>query len=184
MTLVWDRLRSVKRHTPIVLLVACSGLMHASVIQSLRIDLGNLHLGSVLSGSVVLPSPLMLGDSAQIPLTFSNPTDYSPASLTATLEVTNGTPEDQFRFLDLSFTNLADGKVYILSVHGAAACPIDFPCQATGRFEANSPPAFSGEYTVTSAPAAVPEPGYSLLMPGILAVLAGSRRLSRQRRSA
>jgi hypothetical protein len=135
-----------------------------------------------LSGSVVLPSPLMLGDSIQIPLTFSDPANYSPTSLNVTLEVTNGVPDDQFRFADFSFTNLADNKVYTLSVHGAAACAVDFPCHATGRFEANSPPAFSSEYTVISA--AIPEPRYSVLVLGILAVLGATRRFSRQRRSA
>src|SRR4051812_8656919 len=134
MTFIRDCLRVVKRYTPAVLFVTCSGLLHGSVIQSFSINLFPLHPGSVLSGSVVLPLPLMLGDSTQIPLTFSDPANYSPMSLNVTLEVTNGVPDDQFRFADFSFTNLADNKVYTLSVHGAAACAVDFPCQATGRF--------------------------------------------------
>ena len=169
---------------PITLWAASAGLLRADVIQSLSIDLSALHAGSVLSGSVVLQNPLVLGDSVQIPLTFSDPADYSPTSLLATLSVTNGVPEDQFRFSDITFTELVHNKTYTLSVHGAAVCPIDFPCEATGRYEANSPPAFSGSYTVANeaAPSGVPEPAYGWLVSGLgLGVVLGRRLLSGRR---
>jgi len=119
----------------------------------------------------------MLGDSVQIPLFFSDPGDYSPSTLTTTLSVTNGTPNDQFRFSTISFTYLANNTTYFLDVHGAASCVVDFPCQATGRYEANSPPAFSGTYTVTSAPAPVPEPGTLMLLgSGVFGVAGVIRR--------
>ena len=164
----------------IILLAAFPGLTRAAVIESLSIDLSFLHPGSVLSGSAILQNPLMLGDSAQIPLTFTDPADYSPSALTTTLSVTAGTPLDQFRFSTIVFTNLANNKTYNLTVVGAAQCAVDFPCQATGGFQANSPPAFSGTYTITAvaAASAVPEPTYGLLIAGLLTIF-GVGRLGR-----
>jgi len=168
----------IKRLLPAILLAA-GGLMHASTIQTLSINLAPLHPGSVLSGSVTLQNPLALGDSVVIPLSFTDPADYSPNTVTTTLSVTNGTPTDQFRFSTIIFTNLADNKTYNLVVRGAAQCAVDFPCQATGGYEANSPPAFSGTYTITAAaaPVAVPEPSYALLVLGLVTTFAFGRRL-------
>lgn len=179
MTLTDSCFTGVKRFLPVILLAASGSLLHASTIQTLSIDLAPLHAGSILSGSVILQNPLMLGDSAQIPLSFTDPSDYSPTSLTTTLSVTNGVPNDQFRFDTISFLNLANNVTYNLVVRGAASCAVDFPCQATGGYEANSPPAFTGTYTITTAaaPAAVPEPSYTLLISGVLAAFAfGWRR--------
>jgi hypothetical protein len=61
-------------------------------------------------------------------------------------------------------------------VRGAASCVVDFPCQATGGYEANSPPAFSGTYTITAAPATVPEPTYTLVVSGLVTIFAAGRR--------
>jgi hypothetical protein len=174
----------VKRFLPVILLAVSGGLLHASTIQTISIDLGPLHPGSVLSGSVTLQNPLMLGDSAQIPLSFTDPSNYSPNALTTTLSVTNGTPTDQFRFSTITFTNLANSKTYNLVVRGAAQCAVDFPCQATGGYEANSPPAFTGTYTITAAPAAVPEPSYTLLVLGLFTTFAFGRRLFGFKRNA
>ena len=181
MTLKGGCLNCMKRRMPVLLFVACSGLMHAAVIQTLSFDLSALHAGSILSGSVNLQNPLMLGDSTQIPLTFSDPADFSPTTVLATLSVTNGVPNDQFRFSNVSFTYLANNKTYNLTVFGAASCVVDFPCQATGGYQANSPAAFSGTYTVTSAaaPAPVPEPSYGLLVSGLVTSLVLGRRLFR-----
>jgi hypothetical protein len=186
MILTGSCFHSSKRFLPFILLAASGSLLHASTIQTISIDLAALHAGSVLSGSVILQNPLMLGDSVQIPLSFTDPSDYSPTSLTTTLSVTNGTPNDQFRFDTISFLNLANSKTYNLVVRGAASCAVDFPCQATGGYEANSPPAFSGTYTITAAaaPASVPEPSYTLLVSGFLATFAFGRRLFGCKRSA
>lgn len=170
----------VKQLLPVVLFTASAGLMQASAIQSISIDLSPLNPGSILSGSVVLPNPLALGDSVLIPLSFSDPADYTPTNLSTTLSVTAGTPNDQFRFSTITFTNIANNKTYNLMVVGAAACAVDFPCQATGGYEANSPPAFSGTYTITAAPGTapnVPEPSYGLLVSGVVVVFAVRRRL-------
>ena len=166
----------VKRFLPVILLAASGGLLHASTIQTISINLAPLHPGSVLSGSVTLQNPLVLGDSVLIPLSFTDPLDYSPSTLTTTLSVTAGTPADQFRFSTITFTNLADNKTYNLVVRGAASCAVDFPCQATGGYEANSPPAFSGTYTITAAPVAVPEPSNTLLVLGLVTTFAFGRR--------
>lgn len=178
MTLTGIRSNYVKRCLPALLCLAFCGVVHASTIQTLSIDLSPLHAGSILSGSVILQNPLALGDSTLINLTFSDPADYSPAIITATLSVTNGVPNDQFRFSNVSFTNLANNKIYNLSVVGAASCVVDYPCQATGGYQANSPAAFSGTYTVTSsaAPTSVPEPAYGLLTVGLVTGLAVIRR--------
>ncbi len=168
------------RLLPAVLLVASAGLAQADTIQSISIDLSVLNPGSILSGSVTLSTPLMLGDSVLIPLTFSDPADYSPTNLSTTLSVTNGVPTDQFRFSTITFTNLANNKTYNLNVVGAATCAVDFPCTATGGFEANSPPAFSGTYTVTAGPSTapgVPEPSYAFLVSGAIAAFALRRKL-------
>ena len=167
----------IKRLLPAILLAASGGLLHASSIQTISFDLTPLHAGSVLSGSVILQNPLALGDSVLIPLSFTDPSDYSPSALTTTLSVTSGTPTDQFRFSTITFTNLADSKTYNLMVRGAAQCAVDFPCQATGGFEANSPPAFSSTYTITAAPVAVPEPSYALLVFGLVTTFGFGRRL-------
>lgn len=153
-----------------------SSLTYANAIESISIDLSSLHPGSVLSGSVMLANPLGLGDSALIPLSFSDPSDYRPDSLTTTLSVINGVPLDQFRFSTITFTNLANNKTYNLTVRGAAQCVTDFPCQATGGFQANDPPAFFGTYTISAALAGVPEPGYGWLSGGLGLVLAAVRR--------
>lgn len=166
-----------KHYLLVTLLALSGGLLEASSLQTISIDLNPLHPGSVLSGSVMLQNPLALGDSVQIPLLFSDPQNYRPTTLTTTLSVTAGTPTDQFRFSTIAFTNAADNRTYNLTVRGAAACAVDFPCQATGGYEANSPPAFSGTYTVTSAPAPVPEPGYGLLASGLAVTFVLKRRL-------
>lgn len=172
----------MKRFLPLLMFTGCAGIMHAAVIQSISIDLSPLHPGSVLSGAVTLANPLVLGSSVQIPLTFSDPADYSPTNLTTTLSVTSGTPNDQFRFSPISFTNLANSKMYNLAVVGAASCAVDFPCQAIGGVQANSPPAFSTTYTVSaSAATTVPEPGYGLLVCGVVTAFAVRRRLLRAR---
>ena len=177
MVLTGSYFTSVKRFLLLILLATSGSLLQASTIQTLSIDLTPLHAGSVLSGSVIVQNPLMLGDSVQIPLSFTDPSNYSPTSLTTTLSVTNGVPNDQFRFDTISFLNLANNTTYNLVVRGAASCVVDFPCQATGGYEANSPAAFTGTYTITTAAAPVPEPGYALLVSGFLAAFAfGWRR--------
>lgn len=183
MTLAHSCLHYIKRCLPMAVLLACTSLANAAVIQTLSIDLSPLHAGSVLSGSITLTNPLMLGDSALIPLAFSDPSNYGPAAIIATLSVTSGVLDDQFRFSGVSFTNLSNSKVYNLTVVGAAICFVDFPCTATGGYQANSPPAFSGTYTVssTTAPSGVPEPSYSYLLSGILPALVLARRLSGRR---
>jgi hypothetical protein len=159
--------------------------MQADVIQSISIDLSPLNPGSILSGSVTLSNPLTLGDSVSIPLSFSDPEHYDPTSLTTMLSVTSGVPEDQFRFSTITFTNLVNNKVYNLEVRGAASCAVDFPCEATGGFQANDPPAFTGTYMVSSAaaPSGVPEPTYGLLVGGLLTTLAFGRRILRAGRA-
>ena len=175
----------IKYLLPVILLTAPGGLLCASTIQTLSIDLSPLHSGSILSGSVTLQNPLMLGDSAQIPLSFSDPLNYDPSSLIAILSVTSGTPNDQFRFSTITFTNLADNKTYNLVVRGAASCVVDFPCQATGGYEANNPPAFTGTYTITAASAAaVPEPNFVWLLLGLVPARVFGRRLFASRITA
>ena len=173
----------------IALLAISAGLSQAGVIQTISFDLSALHTGSTLSGSVILQNPLALGDSVVIPLTFSDPSDYTPTSLSTTLTVTQGVTLDQFRFSAITFTNLIsavnpalNNKVYTLTVKGAAQCVVDFPCTATGGFQANDPAAFTGTYTVTSATASTtptPEPAYGLVLGGALTALGLARRSRR-----
>src|SRR5581483_3023991 len=123
-----------------LLLSACllAGALHATVIESISIDLSSLHSGSTLSGSVMLANPLNIGDSTSVPLTFSDPADYAAGALSTTFSVVTGTPSgDAFRFSTIQITNLANNKIYNLDVTFAATCATDLPCQATGAFEAN-----------------------------------------------
>ena len=168
----------------IALLTVSAGLTQAGVIQSISFDLSALHAGSTLSGSVILQNPLALGGSVVIPLMFSDPSDYNPTSLSTTLTVTQGPTLDQFRFSAITFTNLIsavnpalNNKSYTLIVRGAAQCVIDFPCTATGGFQANDPAAFIATYTVTSAATPTPEPTYGFVLGGAIAVLGVARRL-------
>ena len=167
-------------------LAVSAGLAHAGFMQSISIDLSALHPGSILSGSVILQSPPTVGTTVNIPLTFSDPTSYNLAALATTLTVTNGSTVDQFRFSPIAFMNLLssvnpalNNKTYTLTVRNAAQCAVDFPCTATGGFQANDPAAFFGYYTVTSAPFSAPEPGYAILVGGLLTALACGRRLLR-----
>lgn len=67
-------------------------------------------------------------------------------------------------------------KVYNLMVTGQAQCATNFPCQATGGYEANNPPAFTGSYTVSAT--AAPEPATGLLVSVLIGAIAVRRRLS------
>lgn len=142
-----------------VFAVVGAGLAHASIIEKISIDLSTLHAGSTLSGTFSLNDVPKVGDTAPVLLTFSDPANYTPTSLSATISITSGGIGDAVRFSALSFTNpsgLSTLKNINLTVAGAAQCT-SYPCTATGRFEDGSPAAFSGSYTIT--PAAVPEPG-------------------------
>lgn len=168
----------------ITLLIVSAALTQAGVIQSISFDLSALHAGSTLSGSVILQNPLALGGSVVIPLLFSDPSDYSPTSLSTTLTVTQGPTLDQFRFSAITFTNLIskvnpalNNKSYTLTVRGAAQCAINFSCTATGGFQANDPAAFTSTYTVTSAATATPEPTYGLVLGCVIAALGVALRL-------
>jgi hypothetical protein len=166
----------MKNFLPIVFLIASAGLTRASIIETISLDLSNLHAGSMLSGSFTLPDAPVVGDTSPVLLSFSDPSDYTPTSLTATITIGSGTTGDTVRFSDLIFTNPTGNsftKNVDLMVSGAAQCA-SFPCTATGGFEDGDPAAFRGTYTIE--PAAVPEPGYGVLFPVLLVGLALGRR--------
>jgi hypothetical protein len=75
------------------LLLAGTGLMKASIIESISFNLSALHTGSTLSGTFTLPNSPMVGDTASVTLSFSDPADYSLlTSLMDTITIENGTP--------------------------------------------------------------------------------------------
>ncbi len=172
-----------------VLLVAGAGLMQASVIQTISLDLSPLHAGSTLSGTFTLPNSPMAGDTASALLSFSDPSDYSPTSLTSTITVLNGTPSGfAIDFSMLTFTNLSgtvtpiDTRDISLTRFAFAVCT-SFPCTATGLFQDRSPAVFSSTYTIAPGAAAVPEPDYALPMTALLLIAIFGRSLVRARRS-
>jgi len=163
------------------LLIAGAGLMQAAIVESISLNLSSLHAGSTLSGTFTLSNSPMSGDTAQALLTFSDPSDYTPQSLMTTITIGSGLPSGFVVFFsELMFTNLSgtvltiDTKDVDLTAFGFARCA-SFPCTATGGVQDRSPAVFNSTYTIS--PAAVPESGYSLLVPILLlmAIVFGRR---------
>ncbi len=158
--------------------------MRASIIESISFDLSNLHPGSTLSGMFTLSDAPGAGDTAPVVLSFSDPQNYSPTSVNATIMIGNGTfLPFTVGFSGVVFTN-PSGNMFTLNndlmPRGAAQCG-SFPCTATGGFQDNDPPAFTSTYTIAPAAAAVPEPAYGLLLPVLLACVVLARRVAAAR---
>jgi hypothetical protein len=176
-------LKKMKRLLPCVLLILGAGMMQASILQSITFDLSPLHAGSTLSGTFALSNSPMAGDTASALLSFSDPADYSPSPLTATITIGNGTfLPYTVGFDPITFTN-PSGNMFTTNVDlmtsGMAQCA-SFPCTASGRFAEGSPPSFTATYNIAPAAAAVPEPGYGpLLLPILLLSFVLGRRVVR-----
>jgi hypothetical protein len=171
----------MKNFLPCALLIAGSGLMQAAILESISLNLSPLHAGSILSGTFSLSNSPTVGDTAPVLLSFSDPSNYSPMSLMATITIESGTPSGfAVDFSDLMFTNLS-GTVTPINTRDvdlmrfAFANCASFPCTATGGFQDRSPAVFTSTYTI--APATVPEPGYGLLVPIVLMAIVFGRRL-------
>src|SRR5689334_6921733 len=90
------------------LLIASAGLTQAAILQQISLDLSLLHAGSILSGTFTLPDSLVEGDTAPVLLSFSDPSNYTPTSLAATITILSGTPSGfAVDFSPLAFTNLS-----------------------------------------------------------------------------
>jgi hypothetical protein len=168
---------------PCVLLLAGAGLMHASIVEALSFDLSHLHAGSTLSGTFTLNDAPMVGETASVSLSFSDPSDYSSTALTTTITIESGTPSGfAVQFSELTFTNLSgttspiDTKDVDLTGYAFAHCA-SFPCTASGGVDDRSPAVFTSTYTIT--PVTVPEPGYAPLVPFLLTAVVFGRRLVR-----
>ena len=167
---------------PCALAIAGAGWMQASTIESISFNLSALHAGSTLSGTFTLSNSPMVGDMAPVMLSFSDPSDYSPISLAATITIENGTPSGfAVLFSELTFTNLSgsaspiDTKDVDLTAFGFARCA-SFPCTASGGVQDRSPAVFTSTYTIS--PVAAPEPNFILLVPILLIGLVFARRLA------
>jgi hypothetical protein len=166
----------MKKFLPALLLVVTSGLIQAAIIESISFDLSSLHAGSTLSGTFDLSNTPMVGDTASVLLSFSDPGDYSVPSLNGTIVIGSGTGEPYAVTFDtLTFLN-PSGNMFTKNVNlmpsGQAQCAA-FPCSATGGFEDNNPAAFKATYAVTAAP----EPGYGLIVPVLLVGIVIMRRI-------
>lgn len=173
----------MKRLLPCILLMAGAGLMRASIIETISFNLSALHAGSTLSGTFTLSNSPSVGDVVPVVLSFSDPSDYSPISLPATITIEAGTPSGfALVFSTLTFTNLSgstapiDTKDVNLTAVGFAKCA-SFPCTASGGFQDRSPAVFTSTYTI--APAAVPEPSMTSLVTILLIGVVFRRRLVR-----
>jgi hypothetical protein len=169
---------------PCTLLIAGAGFMQAAIVETISLNLSTIHAGSTLSGTFTLSNSPAFGDTAPVVLTFSDPADYSPTSLGATITIENGTPSGfAVDFSPLTFTNLSgtvtpiDTRDVNLTRFAFAQCA-SFPCTASGGFQDRSPAVFTSTYTIAPA-AAVPEPGYFLLVPVLLMAIVFGRRLVR-----
>ena len=169
---------------PCALIVAGAGLMQASILETISFDLSALHPGSTLSGTFTLSDTPAISDTAPVTLSFSDPADYSPISLPATITISNGTPTGfAVLFSALTFTNLSgntspiDTKDVDLSGFNFAKCA-SFPCTSSGGFQDRSPAVFNSTYTIT--PVVVPEPSFTWLVSTLLIGMLFARRLLRQ----
>ncbi len=170
----------MKKFLPCALLIVGSGLMQGAILESISLDLSPLHAGSTLSGTFTLSDSPTIGDTAPVLLSFSDPSNYSPTSLAATITIEGGTPSGfAVDFSDLTFTNLS-GTVTPINTRDvdlmrfAFANCASFPCTASGGFQDRSPAVFTSTYTI--APVTVPEPGYGLLFPLLLMAIFFRRR--------
>jgi len=167
----------------ITLLIAGAAQVQADIIQTISLDLSPLNPGSSLSGTFALSDSPSPGDTVSVLLSFSDPANYSPTSLPATITVLSGTPSGfAIDFSDLAFTNL-NGTVGPINTRDVnlmrfafAVCD-SFPCTATGLFQDRSPAVFTSTYSIT--PAAVPEPAYALPMGMLLTAIVFRRRALR-----
>jgi hypothetical protein len=173
----------MKLFLPFALIIAGAGLMEASTIETITFNLSALHSGSTLSGTFTLPDSPIAGDTVPVVLSFSDPADYSVASLAATITLTAGTPSGfAVQFSELTFTNLSgsttpiDTKDVDLTGFGFATCAA-FPCTASGGVHDRSPAVFTSTYTIS--PVATPEPSYALSFPILLMGMVFARRLVR-----
>jgi hypothetical protein len=170
----------MKKFLPCALLIVGSGLMQGAILESISLDLSPLHAGSTLSGTFTLSDSPTIGDTAPVLLSFSDPSNYSPTSLAATITIEGGTPSGfAVDFSDLTFTNLS-GTVTPINTRDvdlmrfAFANCASFPCTASGGFQDRSPAVFTSTYTI--APVTIPEPGYGLLFPLLLMAIFFRRR--------
>ena len=164
-------IKNMKRFLPCVLLILGAGMMQASILESITFDLSALHAGSTLSGTFALSNSPAAGDTAPALLSFSDPADYIPSPLTATITIGNGTALPfTVGFDAIQFTN-PSGNMFTTNVNlitnGMAQCA-SFPCTATGGFADGSPASFTAAYQIAPAAAAVPEPGYGPLLLSVL----------------
>jgi len=157
--------------------------MQASIIETISFNLSALHAGSTLSGTFTLSNSPMVGYTAPVVLSFSDPSDYTPISLATTITIEGGTPSGfAVLFSGLTFTNLSgvttpiDTKDVDLTGFGFAQCA-SFPCTASGGIQDRSPAVFTSTYTIS--PVATPEPGFTLLVPILLTGMVFARRLVR-----
>lgn len=165
------------------LLIAGVGSTQAAINESITLNLSALNPGSTLSGTFALSNSPMSGDTAPVLLSFSDPSDYSPTSLMATITIGSGLPSGFVVFFsELMFTNV-NGMVTPIDTRDVDLTPFSFarcasfPCTSSGGVQDRSPAVFTSTYTL--APAAVPEPGYFVLVPFLLMAMVGGRRLVR-----
>jgi|SRR5208283_1959214 len=169
-----------------LLLFAGSLTMHASVIYTLDVNLSPIVPGSEMSGSVTVGAPLTPGESTPIVFTFSDPADYSPAPLDGTLTVGSGIGGFTVAFSELTFKDLLKNSTINLMTRGMATCPTSstnasgIPCQANGGWQDNDPADYTGTYSVSvtyGSSSPVPEPGYSIPLLAVGAVLVRRRAM-------
>lgn len=175
----------MKRFLPCVLFIAGAGLTQGAILETISFPI-SLHAGSILSGTFTLSNTPQIGDTAPAVLSFSDPADYSPTSLNTTITIGQGTPSGfVVLFSELTFTNLSGVVTPIntrdvdLTGFAFAQCA-SFPCTSSGGFQDRSPAVFTASYSI--APAAVPEPGYGMILPILLVAGFFGRRLARPRR--
>jgi hypothetical protein len=168
------------------LLLAGAGLIPAAIVETITFDLGVLHAGSTLSGTFSLSNSPNPGDTATAALSFTDPADYSPTSLSTTITILSATPSGlAVDFSPLTFTNLS-GVVTPINTRDVSLMRLafancaSFPCTTSGLFQDRSPAVFQAAYSI--APAAVPEPGYTLAVPIVLTAIVFGRRFARPNR--
>ena len=156
----------------LVMILGGATLTKADIIETISLDLSALNPGSTLSGSFALPDSPPYPGTAPVTLSFSDPSDYSPTSLTTTIStgVVYFGPVNFFDpaiFMETGYTGPEEIEVGTVGYGAAPAICYTFPCTSQGSFLivglTGAVPHTYAEFTITPTP--VPEPRYALLVP-------------------
>lgn len=129
-----------------VLLSGSAALLRADV-YTVTFNLSNLNPGSALTGTIDTSGAFLPGDSADVTLSFSDPSAYSTPTLTTTFSAATGIGTETFSFTEMTFEDLTNDQTVHLFVDLSARCAAvagGLPCDAVGEWEDDNPAEYTG----------------------------------------